>query len=106
MSYGDMNVDGLQQRILAAARALPRNDHVPYAFEKRIMARLTARPVVDAWALWSRLLWRAAAPCVAIMLVLSAWTVVSGQLGGSSETLAADFERTVWGPLTSINESW
>ncbi len=101
-----MNVDDLQQKIFAAARALPQSDHVPYAFEKRIMAHLKARPALDVWAVWSRLLWRAAAPCVGIMLVLSAWTVVSGQLGGSSETLAADFERTVWGPLTSINESW
>jgi hypothetical protein len=101
-----MNLDDLQQKILAAARALPQSDHVPYAFEKRIMATLATCPAIDAWALWSRLLWRAAAPCIGIMLVLSAWTVVSGQLGGSSEALAADFERTVWGPLTSINESW
>ncbi len=101
-----MNTDDLQRKILAAARALPQSDQVPYAFEKRIMAHLSARAALDVWAVWSRLLWRAAAPCVGIMLVLSAWTIMSGRLGGPSETLAADFERTVWGPLTSINESW
>ncbi len=105
MNHGHMNLDDLQQKIFAAARALPPTDHVPFAFEKRIMAKLAACPALDAWGLWSQLLWRAAAPCVAIMLVLSAWTVMSGQFSGS-DSLAADFDRTVWGPLVAINESW
>jgi hypothetical protein len=101
-----MNIDKLQDTLLAAARALPSSDHVPYAFEKRIMARLAEGAPVDVWALWSRLLWRAAAPCVGIMLILSAWTVVANRAGGTSDALAADLERTVWGPLSSLEDSW
>lgn len=100
-----MNADELQRRIFAAARALPPGEDVPYAFEQRIMAALASRPPLDPWALWSRLLWRAAAPCVGIMLVVSVWTVVA-QASSSPAALAADLERTVWGPLTSLNVSW
>ena len=102
---GLMRIDELQNRILAMARAWPVSDAVPYAFEKRIMAALAAAQPLDVWAFWSRLLWRAAAPCVGIMLVLSAWTMISHS-ANSTTTLAADLDRTVWGPLTSLNESW
>jgi hypothetical protein len=101
-----MSADELVKRLFLVARGLPPSDHVPYAFEKRIMARLASQPVLDAWAIWSRLLWRAAAPCVGVMLVISVWTVVSNHSGNASETLAADFEQTVWGPLTSLGDSW
>ena len=57
-----MNLAELERKLIAAARANPPSDRVPYAFEKRIMARLAARPVADGWALWARALWRAAAP--------------------------------------------
>jgi hypothetical protein len=102
-----MKIDELQRKLLAAARALPISDQVPYSFEKRIMAALAANPAaVDVWAFWSRLLWRAAAPCVGIMLVLGVWSVFAANSGSSSASLAADFDRTVWGPLVSLNESW
>ena len=54
-----MNLSELQQKLIAAARSNPPSDAVPYAFEKRLLARLAGRPVVDNWALWSRALWRA-----------------------------------------------
>src|ERR1039458_1755153 len=47
-----MNVTQLERKLIAAARANPPTDRVPYAFEKRIIAHLAAQPVVDAWALW------------------------------------------------------
>ena len=50
-----MNIAELQKKLLAAARANPPGDRVPYAFEKRVMALLAARNrssgVVDARAL-------------------------------------------------------
>lgn len=101
-----MNADDLEKKFFALARALPPSDHAPYAFEKRIMAQLKSPVAIDVWALWSRLLWRAAAPCIAIMLLLSVWTVLSNRSLSSSDTLAADFERTVWGPLSSLGDSW
>jgi hypothetical protein len=101
-----MNVDELQEKIFAAARALPSAEQVPYGFEQRILALVSSSPAPDVWAFWSRLLWRAAAPCVGIMVLMSAWTVASGNASSASASLAADLERTVWGPLSSINESW
>jgi hypothetical protein len=71
----NVNLPELTRKLVASARAHPPSDRVPYAFEKRIMARLTEPVTLDSWALWSHALWRAAAPCVAIMLLLSAWSV-------------------------------
>jgi hypothetical protein len=101
-----MNIEHLQERLWAAARALPPNEDVPYAFEKRVMAALAEQGAVDPWAMWSRLLWRAAAPCVGIMLVVSVWSAVAHSSSTSSGNLAADLDRAVWGPLASINDSW
>ena len=35
-----MNLDNLHNKLITAARATPADDRVPYAFEKRVMARL------------------------------------------------------------------
>jgi hypothetical protein len=72
-----MNVDELQRKLIAVARAHPPSERVPYAFEKRVLARLTSSPRTDEWGLWARALWRATAPCVAIMLLLGAWSIFS-----------------------------
>jgi hypothetical protein len=71
-----MDLTGLYRELIAAARANAPSDRVPYAFEKRILARLQAQPRLDDWALWARALWRAAAACVAIMLLLGAWSLL------------------------------
>jgi hypothetical protein len=101
-----MNIVELRKKLLAAARLIPISDAVPYAFEKRIMARIASEPTVDVWALWSRLLWKAAAPCVAIMLVMSVWAAISVDFTNSAETLAADLESTVMAPLDRLQDAW
>jgi hypothetical protein len=89
-----MDLDKLQQKLIAAARTDRPSDRVPYAFEQRIMARLRAVPALDDWALWSRALWRAAAPCIAVMLFLSAWSWFAP--GASSSTdLSQEIENTL-----------
>jgi hypothetical protein len=90
-----MNLDELERKLIAAARTQAPDDRVPLAFEKRILARLSARPVLDEWALWSRALWRAAAPCVAIMLLLSAWSFLAPNGATSANDLAQEFENTL-----------
>ena len=90
-----MNVAELERKLIAVAQANPPSDRVPYAFEKRIMARLAARPVVDDWALWARALWRAAAPCVAIMLLLGAWSFFAPQTSISANDLSQQLEQTL-----------
>ncbi len=63
----------LEKKLIAVARANPPSDHVPVGFSKRVMALIAARPVYDLWAVWARGLWYAAAPCVAVMVMFSAW---------------------------------
>jgi hypothetical protein len=70
-----MNTEKIARKLIAAARTDTPSDRVPYAFEQRIMARLRELPAADAWAYWSRMLWRAAAPCLAVSLAMAAWTV-------------------------------
>jgi hypothetical protein len=65
-----MNLSELHRKLIAAARSEGADSRVPYAFEKRIMARLAGQKAVDAWALWSRALWRGALCCIAFVLVL------------------------------------
>jgi hypothetical protein len=89
-----MNLADLERKLIAAARAHPPSDRVPYVFEKRILARLAARPLADGWELWGRALWRAAAPCVAIMLLLGAWSFFS-QGRAPATDLSQDLEQTL-----------
>ena len=101
-----MNIAELQKKILAAARLMASSDHVPFAFEKRIMARIASETALDVWSLWSRLLWRAAGPCVAIMLVMSVWAAIAPDSSNSPDSLAADLESTVLAPLARLDETW
>ena len=90
-----MNLAELERKLIAAAKANPPSDCVPYTFEKRIMARLLqARPLRDHWAQWAGALWRASVPCVAIMLLLSAWSFFA-PLGAPANDLSQEFENTV-----------
>lgn len=107
-----MNLEHLQRKLLAAARANPPGDRVPYAFEKRIMARLASVPAVDTWALWSRALWRAAAPCVALALLLGVLSLVgpdndsSGVAQAGNEDFSQHFEQTLLAVVNEAEEVW
>lgn len=102
-----MNLESLRQRLLATARANPPANRVPYAFEKRILARISQAPVVDVAALWAHGLWRAAAPCVAIAVLLFVWSFVGTENNSlpanSAETgdLAQHFEQTMLATVTA-----
>ena len=101
-----MNVAELQKKLLAAARANPPSDAVPYAFEKRILARLGARPAEDSLAIWNRTLWQAVAPCVAVMLLLGVWTFLAQGNDSSGDTLAAELEDSLYAPSDNQTEIW
>ena len=104
-----MNLQQLQTKLLTVARKNSPGDHVPFAFEKRIMAHL-ARPVADLWELWSRSLWRAAAACVIAMTLLGGWSFQTAS--NESPDLSQDFENTVYAALDEqpvlamSEESW
>jgi hypothetical protein len=89
-----MNLTELQRKLLAAARSHTPSETVPYAFQTRVMARLRGVAVPDGWALWAGALWRATVPCVAIVVLLSAWTFLSSPTPPQGD-LSQDFENTV-----------
>lgn len=104
-----MNLSELQRRLIAAARAETPGDHVPYAFEKRVMARLSAPPLPDVLLFWGQALWRAAASCVAILLVVGGVAFLwngnpadSAPGNDGEEALSQVFENTL---LASVDQS-
>src|SRR6266516_341544 len=101
-----MNMAELQKKLFAAARANPPSDDVPYAFEERIMAQLQAKPAFDILASWNRTLWQAAAPCVAVMLLLGVWTRFAPRSDSFPETLAADLESSLYLLFDNSPETW
>ena len=98
----EIDIAELRRKLVAAAKAAPPSDRAPYRFEQRVMARLEEGPVPDRWAEWASLLWRAAAPCLAVSLCLSAWAFAAGL--GTDEQLAADLEDTVYAALDTTGE--
>jgi hypothetical protein len=72
-----MNLANLSTKLIAAARATPPADQVPYAFEKRVLAKLRDAKGEDSWVLWGRALWRSAFACLAIAIGLSVWSLQS-----------------------------
>ena len=90
-----MNLDQLHRKLIAAARAHPPPDDVPYAFEQRILACLRELPAADVWTLWARSLWRAATPCVAIMMLFLAWFLLAPAGYSNSNDMSQELENTV-----------
>jgi hypothetical protein len=88
-----MNLSELESKLFAAARSSPLDDRVPYGFERRVLARIRGSALLDPWAVWSRALWRATAPCVSIMLFLAAWSWLAP--APAPGDLAQDFENTL-----------
>jgi hypothetical protein len=100
-----MNLTELHRKLIAAARADSPIDRVPFAFEKRIMASIRACARPDPSAFWARALWFAAAPCVAITLLLGAWTAFGPASARGSSNLSQDFENTILAAATQDSNS-
>ncbi len=90
-----MNLVELEKKLIAAARLQVPDERVPYAFEKRITALIAARAAADHWVFWARGLWRAAASCVAVAVVLGAVSLFTPATPDSSKDLSQDFENTL-----------
>lgn len=99
-----MNLEKLQEQLLAAARGDTPSDRVPYAFEQRILARLKDLPKPDKWAFWAGALWRAAAPCTAIMLLLAVWTWVSPVHPPASTAASTDLSQQIEQTLLAASD--
>ena len=98
------------EQFLRLARNLPDNRRVPYAFEKRIMARLRERLTPDPLTHWSRMLWRAAAPCLGVMMLamfFSAGKPAEALTGTAAiELQAADFETVMLATFDDLEHTW
>ena len=57
------------EEFVKLAREMPRDERVPYTFEKRVMANLSTSLAADPLAQWAGALWRAVAPCVAVTVI-------------------------------------
>jgi len=104
-----MDLTELERKLLAAARTDTPSDRVPYAFEKRVMAHLIGRPALDRATAWANALWRGAAPCVVIMLLLGAWSFFAGSANAPVTDLSQDFENTVFaavGQDQPVESTW
>jgi hypothetical protein len=97
-----MNLAELHKKLIGAASADAPDDHVPYAFETRVMALLASRAVVDNLELWVRGLWRAAVSCVAISLLLGAWSFLVPSRPANANDLSQNFVTTL---LASVDPS-
>jgi len=91
-----MNLQQLQTKLISVARKNTPGADVPYAFEKRIMARL-ASSVADVWEFWAKALWRAATACVIAMALLGGWSFQTAST--EAHDLSQEFENTVYAAM-------
>jgi hypothetical protein len=96
-----MNLVELQRKLTNAARLQPANQHVPYAFEKRVMALMAARKASNPAVFWARGLWRAAISCVVLAVLLGAVSLMTPAASRVSQDLSQDFENTL---LASVDQ--
>jgi hypothetical protein len=99
-----MNLENLRAKLVSAARRHPPDARVPYAFEKRIMARLAPSRPEDLWSLWGTALWKGAAACAAVTvlsILLSFWN-----FRPSDETSDQSLESVVLAGADQMTDSW
>jgi len=99
-----MDLADLQKTLTAAARHNPPSDRVPYAFEKRIMARLASVPRPDGWAFWGRALWGGAAACLAVAALAGVLSISA--LGSDQPNLSQDLEQMILAPVDDTDAPW
>jgi hypothetical protein len=102
-----MKLNELHAKLIAAARKHPPSQQVPYAFEKRILSRLSARPAPNVWALWCRPLWQAALSCVAITALCGLWAYRHVPSTDATDNFSQDFEAAVFAPIGEhVEDAW
>jgi len=81
------------EEFVKLAREVPRDERVPYAFEKRVMAHLAQAPMPYVLGMWTHALWRAVVPCVGIMLIAAAISFT--QVDDSNTDLETELDNAV-----------
>ena len=101
-----MQLRQLSEKLIEGARSNVPADAVPYAFEQRVMAHIRGIKPVDAWAIWSAGLWRAALACLLLTLLSGAWSVWGEPDSAPSIEFAQEFETAVAVPETQFYDLW
>lgn len=70
------------------------------------MARLPDTAVASLWTGFARLLWRAATPCLALTVLLGAWTWFSGAWYENLDPLDYELEATVYAAADTDGDGW
>jgi hypothetical protein len=96
-----MNLDKLQSKLFLAGRSQTPDESVPYAFEKRIIARVACLSSAAPVTFWGRSLWKAAAVCSAVSIVLGAWSLQS-----AVQKQPVSLEATVFSMAKQLSETW
>ena len=91
-----MKLTELHDKLIAAARKTPADDRVPYAFERRILARIASSVRPDPWLEWGGALWRAALPCLAIMALCGVYNVATPDEPQTAADFSQEFETAVY----------
>jgi len=92
---------GFFTELIRLARNVPEDMRVPYAFEKRVIARL--RMPQDTWAVWLPLMKKAAFGGLAVLALTSIFVGYVHER--PADLLAGDLERTVLASV-NIDETW
>ncbi len=100
-----MDLEKIIDRLFESARHQPVSERVPYAFEKRIMARLKVEKAVDPLTFWSRALWKAVAPCMAAACLVAGIASFSGPKAPPGN-LSLSFENSVIYSGSFFSEVW
>ena len=107
------------ERFLRLARNMPLNERVPYTFEKRIMAMVRDWRTENPFTIWSRVLWRAVAPCMGIMILTALMSFNHGEPTTDSQSLltkdnteenfeidTTDFETVMLASFDDLEYTW
>lgn len=101
-----MKLNDMHNKVIAVAKKNPPSNHVPYAFEQRVMHRLASVTPHNHWALWGGPLWRAAVSCVAITVLCGVWSLTAAPHTESQESFSQAFESAVYAPPAQQDASW
>lgn len=96
-----MDIERLQAKLIYAARVKQPEEAVPFAFERRIMARLSELASQDSTCLWERLLWKAAMVCAALSILLGAWSMQP-----AFDSSPVSLEAAVFSMARQLGDTW
>jgi len=108
-----------EERFLKLARNIPVTEQTPYTFEKRIMTMVRDWRTENPFTIWSRVLWRAVAPCMGIMILTALMSFNHGEPTTDSQSLLSkdnteenfeidttDFETVMLASFDDLEYTW